>query len=129
MFEDNEVRGNKGAGVSIGHKDTDNRFRNNVITGNSSAGVLFRDESEPMGAHRNLFEGNRILDNGRAGEGGASVVIRGHHHDLVFRKNTIGHSRPLSAGVGILYGKHVRGLQNVDNQFSNVGTSIKVYER
>jgi hypothetical protein len=129
LFEDNEVRGNKGDGVSIGHKDTDNLFRNNVIAGNNGAGVFFRAESEAMGAHRNVFEGNRIVDNGRDGEAGACVVLRGHHHDLVFRKNTIGHSSPVSAGVGILSGKDVRGLQNVDNQFPNVGTSIKVDKR
>jgi hypothetical protein len=129
LFEDNEVRDNKGSGVSIGHKDTDNQFRNNVITGNNRAGVFFRDESEPMGAHRNIFEGNRILDNGPTGEAGACVVLRGHHHDVIFRKNTIGHSRSGSAGVGILAGKDVRGLQNVDNQFPNVGTPMKVDKR
>lgn len=129
LFEDNEVRGNKGAGVSIGHKDTDNLFRNNVIAGNNRAGVFFRTESEAMGAHRNIFEGNRIVDNGLAGEAGACVVLRGHHHDIVFRKNTIGHSRPVSAGIGILSGKDVCGLKNVDNQFPNVGTSIKVDKR
>jgi hypothetical protein len=127
VFEDNEVRDNKGAGVSIGHKDTDNLFRNNVITGNNRAGVLFRDESEAMGAHRNIFEGNRILDNGKAAD--ASVVLRGHHNDVVFRKNTIGHSKPGTAGVGILSGKDVRGLVNVDNQFRNLSASLKVDKR
>jgi parallel beta-helix repeat protein len=129
VFEDNEVQGNKGAGVSIGHKDTDNLFRNNVIIGNNRAGVFFRDESEAMGAHRNIFEGNRIVDNGPTGAAGASVILRGHHHDVVFRKNTIGHTKSGSAGVGILSGKDVRGLQNVDNQFPNVETSIKVDKR
>jgi parallel beta-helix repeat protein len=129
LFEDNEVRGNKGDGISIGHKDTDNLFRNNIIAENKRAGVLFRAESEPMGAHRNVFEGNRIVDNGLAGETGACVILRGHHHDVVFRKNTIGHSRPVSVGVGILSGKDVRSLQNVDNQFPNVGTSIQVDKR
>jgi hypothetical protein len=129
LFEDNEVRGNKRNGVSIGHKDTDNIFRNNVIIGNKRAGVCFREESEAMGAHRNVFEGNRIVDNGGAGDVAACVVLHGHHHDVVFRKNTIGHSRPVSAGVGILSGKHVRGLQNVDNQFPNVETSVKVDKR
>ncbi len=129
LFEDNEIRGNKGAGVSIGHKDTDNLFRNNIIAENARAGVLFRTESEPMGAHRNVFEGNRIVDNGRSGEAGACVVLRGHHYDVVFRKNTIGHSKPDSAGVGILSGKDVRGLRNEDNQFPNVRTSTKVDKR
>jgi hypothetical protein len=41
----------------------------------------------------------------------------------------VGHSRPVSAGVGILSGQDVRGLQNVDNQFPNVETSVKVDKR
>ncbi|HEV3263587.1 MAG TPA: right-handed parallel beta-helix repeat-containing protein, partial [Gemmataceae bacterium] len=128
LFEGNVVRGNKGAGISIGHKDTDNLFRDNVITGNSGAGVLFREESEPMGAHRNVFEGNRILDNGLAGGGppGACVIIRGHHHDLVFRKNTIGHSKATVAGVGIHSAGHTPGLQNVNNQFPNLKTPTRL---
>jgi parallel beta-helix repeat protein len=129
LFEANEIRGNKGAGISIGHKDTDNLFRDNVITGNSRAGVFFRDESEAMGAHRNVFEGNRILDNARAAEAGACVVLHGHHHDVVFRKNTIGHSKPVTAGVGILSGRNVRGLVNADNEFPNLETAIKVDKR
>src|SRR6266851_1102888 len=118
LFEDNEIRANKGVGISIGHKDTDNLFRNNNILGNNGPGVLFRGESEPMGAHRNVFEGNRIVDNG-LGESGkatrACVIINGHHHDLVFRKNTIGRSQPTPGGVGILHSKHAGDLQATGN--------------
>jgi hypothetical protein len=123
LFEDNEIRGNRGVGVSIGHKDSDNLFRNNVITANGQAGILFREESAGMGAHRNVFEGNRIVDNGTVPaerNSAACVIIRGHHHDLVFRKNTIGRSRGASGGVGILQSKHAHGLQSVDNQFPHL---------
>ena len=128
VFEDNELRDNGGAGVSIGHKDTDNLFRHNAIVGNRSTGVLFRDESEPMGAHRNVFEENQILDNGPSDGGkatGASITIRGHHRDLVFRKNVIGGSRPSATpGVGILQGEHAEGLRSEDNQFLHVKEPI-----
>lgn len=123
LFEANELRGNKGAGISIGHKDTDNLFRQNVIVGNGGPGVLFRDEAEPMGAHRNVFEDNRILDNG-AGKSGAvrpCVEIRGHHHGLVFRKNTIGHSQAQAGdAVGILVGAHAQDMKAEDNEFLHV---------
>jgi len=55
------------------------------VIGNGTAGVLFRQEAEAMGAHRNVFENNRILDNGAKTKGGsaqAAIVIQGHHHDL-----------------------------------------------
>jgi parallel beta-helix repeat protein len=127
-FEENEIRGNGGVGVSIGHKDTDNLFRGNLITANAKAGVLFREESQPMGAHRNVFESNRILDNG-VKEGGASIVIRGRHDDLVFRKNTIGCSKTAAGGVGIRCAKESKGLQADDNQFVNLQTPIERPQR
>jgi hypothetical protein len=131
-FEDNEIRGNKGAGVSIGHKYTDNLFRHNTITANGRAGVLFREESEAMGAHRNVFEENRIVDNGQASgdKGGTACIdIRGSHHDLVFRKNTIGTSKAGPAPVGIRTSKDVKGLQAAENQFLRVAQPVRVVEK
>jgi hypothetical protein len=121
VFERNELRDNKGNGISIGHKDTDNVFRDNVIVRNGGPGILFRKESEAMGAHRNVFEGNRVLDNGAATNGGtarASIVVRGPHNDLVFRRNTIGHSGP-AGGPGLLVSKAARGLRSEGNTFTN----------
>jgi parallel beta-helix repeat protein len=123
LFENNEVRGNKGAGVSIGHKDSDNLFRGNQISGNAKAGVLFREEAKAMGAHRNVFEGNRILDNGPK-DGGIEILINGHHDDLVFRKNTIGSTQPNSTSVGIRCDKNIIGLQSTENEFVNLKVPI-----
>jgi len=126
VFEQNELRDNKRDGISIGHKDTDNVFRDNTIVGNGGAGVLFRKESEAMGAHRNVFEGNRILDNGAAARGDAaraSVVIRGPHHDLVFRGNTIGQSGS-AGGPGFLVSKAARGLKSEGNTFTNAKPEV-----
>jgi parallel beta-helix repeat protein len=124
LFEDNEVRGNKRIGISIGHKDSDNLFRRNTVVGNAEAGVFFRNETEPMGAHRNVFEDNRILDNGANAKG--SVVIRGYHHDLVFRRNTIGFSSPAAQPIaGIYVSKFAKNLQAGDNQFLNVKAEIE----
>jgi Right handed beta helix region len=124
IFEQNELRDNKRYGISIGHKDTDNLFRKNTIVSNSGAGIFFRNEMEAMGAHRNVFEDNEILDNG-AGETGAaayaSIVIRGHHNDLVFRRNTIGQSSSAS-GPGFLVSKAALGLKSEENKFTNVKT-------
>jgi parallel beta-helix repeat protein len=124
LFEDNEIRGNRGAGISIGHKDTDNEFRRNTITGNGKWGVLFRPESEAMGAHRNSFEQNTILDNGSV-EGEPCIDIRGPHHDLIFRDNTIGYSQPPSAaGSGIRSSREATGLNAEENRFLHVKTPI-----
>jgi parallel beta-helix repeat protein len=128
-FEDNQLCDNKGAGISIGHKDTDNVFRGNTITGNARTGVLFRDEMEAMGAHRNVFKNNRIVDNG--GTAGKkpplpNVVIQGHHHDVVFQLNTIGYSQPANIDVGIRAGPEAKRLQAEENLFQNVKLPVKI---
>jgi parallel beta-helix repeat protein len=128
IFEDNEMRGNQRDGISIGHRDTDNRFRKNRVTSNSRAGILFRDEMEPMGAHRNVFEDNIILDNAtqlKKDFPAASIVIQGHHHDLVFKGNTIGNSTASgSAKIGIHVSKNALRLRDENNTFSHVATQI-----
>jgi parallel beta-helix repeat protein len=128
LFEDNDVRGNKRFGVSIGHRDSDNLFRNNAFIDNARAGVYFRNEAEPMGAHRNVFENNRILDNALSASGtptSACVVIQGHHHGLVFRDNHIGYTRPTSAAVGVSASRHAQGLDAENNRFENVTTPLQ----
>jgi parallel beta-helix repeat protein len=128
LFEANEIRDNKGSGISIGHKDSDNLFRNNTVTANAKTGVLFRNETEPMGAHRNVFEHNVILDNALSPEGRAvseSIVIRGVHNDLQFRQNTIGYSKPVTAArAAILANPASRGLRAEENQLRNIDREI-----
>jgi parallel beta-helix repeat protein len=128
-FEGNTLQSNKGGGISIGHKDSDNLFRDNRITENDSAGITFRDESEAMGAHRNRFEKNIILDNGTA-KTGVAIVIRGAHHDLVFRENVIGYSKPRSgASAGVRASALAKGLRADENDFRNVTARIEVEKK
>jgi parallel beta-helix repeat protein len=126
-FEGNEIRGNQKAGISIGHKDTDNLFRNNTVVGNSLTGVLFRNESEAMGAHRNVFENNRVLDNGgERGSKSAAILIEGHHHDLVFRNNTIGNSQAGGkTAIGVVASEGAKNLKADKNEFVNVEKQIE----
>jgi parallel beta-helix repeat protein len=128
LFEHNEIRGNQRVGISIGHKDTDNLFRHNIIESNADAGVLFRSESEAMGAHRNVFEENRIIDNGRASKTASQIqiVINGPHHDLIFRRNKIGRSiQPADAVRGIVASREANGLKVEANEFINVKSDVE----
>jgi len=93
LFEDNILSDNGRFGISIGHKDSDNLLRANVIRMNALDGVFFRNESLGMAAHRNRLEDNIIEDNGTDGEA-AGIRIRGQTNDLVFRNNTIRDTRP-----------------------------------
>jgi hypothetical protein len=126
LFENNILTGNESSGVSIGHKDSDNLFRTNQVLGNTRAGITFRNESEAMGAHRNRFEKNIILDNGPA-KSGVGVAIHGEHHDLLFRENVIGYSKPHAGpSTGIQTSDAAKGLNAADNEFRNVGAKITV---
>lgn len=130
-FEENDINGNGGCGISIGFADSDNLFRGNRIINNAETGVLFRRDSkrEQDGAHRNVFEGNIIRDNlgarpeksnSRPGSAGkACVVIEGAHHGLIFRNNDFGFTQA-HPGCAILHDADAQNLQLIDNRLHNV---------
>jgi hypothetical protein len=92
LFEENQLLENGGFGVSIGHKDSDNLLRRNVVRGNASHGFYFRNEAEGMAGHRNRIEENTIEDNGREGEA-AAIAIDGETGGTIIRGNTIRDTR------------------------------------
>jgi len=120
LFEGNTIRENLGDGISIGHKDTDNTFRRNRVNSNKGDGLRFRKESEPMAAHRNVFEENEFLDNGGGRSNYYPVRILGRTKDLVFRRNRIGYTSGEKRGVAFRVGKEVEGLELEDNELLKI---------
>ncbi len=92
LFEDNILEGNGRFGISIGHKDSDNLLRRNIIRLNRQDGVFFRNETLGMAAHRNRLEENIIENNGAGGEA-AGIRIRGQTNNLVLKNNIIRDTR------------------------------------
>ena len=118
LFEDNTLEENAQFGISIGHKDSDNLFRRNIIRLNHQDGVFFRNESLGMAAHRNRLEENVIENNGAGGKA-AGIRIRGQTNDLVFQNNTIRDTRSDAAQtqtVGILIEEKVGQVILQDNK-------------
>lgn len=93
LFEDNVLEGNGRFGISIGHKDSDNLLRRNLVRLSHRDGVYFRNESLGMAAHRNRLEDNIIENNGTDGQA-AGICIRGQTNSLVFKNNRIRDTRP-----------------------------------
>jgi len=93
LFEDNVLEGNGRFGISIGHKDSDNLLRRNLVRLSHRDGVYFRNESLGMAAHRNRLEDNIIENNGASGQA-AGICIRGETNSLVFKNNNIRDTRP-----------------------------------
>ncbi|MFM1944226.1 MAG: hypothetical protein RI897_3208 [Verrucomicrobiota bacterium] len=99
--EGNWLEGNGGYGMSIGHKDSDNVVTGNTVIGNAGGGVYWRNESEPMAAHRITFEGNIVRDNE-----GWGLFVDGETHGTVIRGNTIEDSGSGRQATGIKLGRN-----------------------
>jgi len=118
LFEDNVLESNGRFGISIGHKDSDNLLRRNIVRMNHQNGIFFRNESLGMAAHRNRIEENIIENNGTGGES-AGIRIRGYTNGLVFRNNIIRDTRKDSSQtqtVGIRIEEQVGQVNLEDNK-------------
>ncbi len=116
-FENNEIIGNGRFGISIGHKDTDNLFLDNIIRSNKSHGIYFRDEKTTNAGSRNTFQSNVIEDNE-----GCGVFIDGYTTDLIFEENTIRDTRSGSARTqrtGLCAGPNAARVRAVRNKIEN----------
>lgn len=102
--ENNHLESNGGWGISLGHKDTDNLLRGNTIVGNKSGGIVWRNEDEPMAAHRNTVENNTIQNNV-----GSALFINGVTDGTVIRGNTI------EGEVGLQIGERARAVTLENN--------------
>jgi len=128
LFEGNELKDNERYGISIGHKDSDNILRNNIVTGNKRHGVYFRDEPKYTGGHRNLLENNRIENNGVGGDG-CGIYIDGETEDITIRGNVISDTRPegqKTQRFGIFVGKKAARIIIQDNKIEgNMEAPVK----
>ena len=110
VAEGNWLENNGGYGMSIGHKDSDNFVRRNTIIGNKLGGVFWREESEPMAAHRITFENNTVRDNE-----GWGLFVDGATHGTVIRGNTIEDTGTGRQRTGICLGKNAGTVALEDN--------------
>ncbi|MCM8759522.1 MAG: right-handed parallel beta-helix repeat-containing protein [Candidatus Omnitrophica bacterium] len=117
LLEDCIINQNKNDGISIGARDTDHVIKNNAITENARHGIYFRPADEPMGGHRNLVEGNKIVENCLI-SGEAEVFIEDVNNDQWFTKNYIDGGR---SNHGIIAGNKCKGICIAgDNKFCNI---------
>jgi parallel beta-helix repeat protein len=126
VFEANRLEDNGQAGISIGHKDSDNLLRGNHVVRNGACGVLFRDEAAGMSPHRNRLERNVIEDNGRSA-GAPGIRVRGEPDGLVFEGNTIRESRDAARKtqtIGVLIEGKV-GSVRLDRNAIDAGVPIE----
>ena len=124
LAEDNLIEGNRLYGVSIGHNDTDNVMRNNVIRNSGQFGVLFRHEDRGLDfwPNRNVLEGNTIENSG--GDDGVAIEVLGKVRDLRFTGNRITETRNPARRVGIRISPEAGSVQMSDNMITGMHTSV-----
>ncbi|TAL64029.1 MAG: hypothetical protein EPN88_11535 [Bacteroidetes bacterium] len=117
IIRNNTVYANGDNGISIGHKDTDNIFENNHVYENGHHGILFRNETEQNGGHRNIFTKNIIENNGVKEESGG-FYIGGETHNITIKNNTIRSTGTGNQTMAIFIGKKSSDITVSDNKVS-----------
>lgn len=123
LAEKNRIEDTRSAGISVGHRDTDNLIRDNDVVRSGKVGVLFRPErGKGFAPHRNRLEGNRITDSGSTG--GAAIDVQGEVEELVIEKNIVRETRGANGRVGVQIGPKVGTITVRDNTFEGLARDV-----
>jgi len=123
LAEKNTIEDTKTAGISVGHRDTDNLIRGNTVKRSGQAGIVFRPERGPgFTGDCNTVEGNTVIDTG--GEASAAVDVQGTTVGLVFRKNQLMETRGAAKRVGFRLGKDTKDITLDGNTTEGFATKV-----
>ena len=112
-------------GISIGHRDTDNRIIDCIVERNEKVGILFREERRGfLSGHRNVIASSVIRDNGFVEEG-VGIDIRGEIYDIEIRQNRIEDSGEGRQRIGVRIGAAAHRAQIEDNTFTGIGIEVE----
>lgn len=124
LAENNMIEGIRGQGISIGHRDTDNLVRKNVIKNSGQTGILFRPErGASFCGHRNRIENNVVENSGP--ENGIGIDLQGGTEEVQVSGNRIVETRGPAQRVGIRLGKDTRQITLADNAFSGLSKDVE----
>ena len=123
LAEKNTIEDIRTAGISVGHRDTDNLIRGNTVRRSGQAGILFRPERGPgFTGDRNTVEGNTVTDTG--GDDAAAVDVQGTTAGLVFRNNALKETRGPARRVGFRLGKDTKDITLDGNTVEGFATTV-----
>lgn len=122
LAEHNEILDSGKFGISIGHRDTDNLIRHNVIRRSGDNGIIFREHPHPgRDPHRNVLEDNLIEDSGTKGDC-VGIEMLGQAEGVVLRRNTITDTRRKHRcrhRIGLRIRAGIRNLALEENTFEH----------
>jgi hypothetical protein len=123
LAEGNTIEDTATAGISVGHRDTDNVIRGNTVKRSGQAGILFRPErGKGFTGDRNTVEGNTVHDTG--GESAAAVDVQGTTAGLVFRRNELRETRGPARRAGFRLGKDTADITLDGNTVAGFATEV-----
>ncbi|WP_397571606.1 right-handed parallel beta-helix repeat-containing protein [Schlesneria sp. T3-172] len=123
LAEENTILDIRGQGISIGHRDTDNIVRKNLVRSSGQTGILFRPErGASFCGHRNLIEQNIVENTGPAD--GIAIDVQGGTEQVTLRENQILETRAAAQRIGIKLGKETKEIKLVDNHFSGFSQNV-----
>jgi hypothetical protein len=124
LAEDNTILDIKGQGISIGHRDTDNIVRKNLVRNSGQTGILFRPErGAGFCGHRNLIEQNIVENSGP--EAGVAIDVQGGTEQITVRQNQIRETRGAAQRIGIRLGKETKQITLADNSFAGLMKDVE----
>lgn len=123
LAEKNTIEDTKTAGISVGHRDTDNWIRHNTVKRSGQAGILFRPErGQGFTGDRNTVEGNVIIDTGA--ENAAAIDVQGPTAGLIFRKNELKETRAPARRVGFRLGSETKDIVLENNSVEGFAVEV-----
>ncbi|MBM4075348.1 MAG: hypothetical protein FJ267_06870, partial [Planctomycetes bacterium] len=124
LAEENTILDISGQGISIGHRDTDNLVRKNVVKNSGQTGILFRPErGASFCGHRNVIEQNVVENSGP--DTGVAIDVQGGTEQVTLRQNEIKETRQPAQRIGIRLGKETKEIKVVENSFAGFMKNIE----
>jgi parallel beta-helix repeat protein len=123
LAEGNLIDDNTKFGISIGHRDSDNTVRKNIVRRSGKSGVVFRPE-RGLGyqPERVRVEQNHIEDSGP--DDGVAVDLQGFAAQITLAGNEILERRGPQHRTGIRLGKDTRDVRLIDNRIEGFATPV-----
>jgi hypothetical protein len=124
LAEKNVIEDIRSAGISVGHRDTDNLIRDNDVRRSGRVGILFRAErGRAFAPHRNRAEANRVHDSG--GDDGIAIDVGGETEGVALVRNELRETRGPARRVGIRLGGQTRAVRLEDNRIDGFSVPVK----
>lgn len=114
---------NRHYGISIGHRDTDNRIADCRIERNHRVGILFREQEAFRGGHRNIIESCSIVDNGFERDG-VGVDVTGETFDVTLKENVLSDSGRKQQRIGVRIGEKAARITTEKNQYIGMDEDV-----